>query len=237
MINFGVGGPGFKKFGINMGGNKDGFYMYGQTVVQFNNPDKPSSSYPSDSGSGISEADLDNLGRTQGTNNGYNGAPIYEKAILGGGPGSKFFSTDFAAMDFGIRYNDNSISRALEFGTAFYSFTESGVTYHSYVLPIVGFASDVSVPLGSPWGTTFEGVGHTHGYGTGFEEFSDIDKSTPYYNYLCTPNGALYRYDARTRSITVITRDLPNMNNFQNYQWNEMDQGRLNFWKLLLWRF
>ena len=62
MINAGVMGGGFAKGGINIGGNKNGFYMYGQTVVSFNSPDKPSSSYTSDSGTAISEADLNNIG-------------------------------------------------------------------------------------------------------------------------------------------------------------------------------
>jgi RHS repeat-associated protein len=180
-------------------------------------------------------------GKTQDNKNGYSGDPIYDKAVLGGGPNSKFSSLDLAAMDFGIRYNDNSISRGLEFGTVFYSGKRKGVSYYSYNIPIVGGPSTVEIPLhGNPWFTKFEGVGHTHGFGFGDEDevFSDLDMSTPYYNYLCTPNGALYRYDARNGSTSVITRDLPNMNNYLLYQWNESDYGILTtFWRLLQWKF
>lgn len=64
MINVGVMGGGFAKGGINMGGNKDGFYMYGQTVVPFNSPPKPvqqTNSNYGNSSSGISETDFENF--------------------------------------------------------------------------------------------------------------------------------------------------------------------------------
>jgi len=176
------------------------------------------------------------LSSSQHDSFGIGGKPIYEKAILGGGPNSKFSSIDEAAMDFGLRYNDNSISRNKEFGTVIYSFEENGVIFYSYMVPIVGASENVFIPLGAPWLTTFLGFAHTHSLGS--EDFSELDLyNTVYYNFLCTPSGALYRYSARDQSTLVITRDLPNFSNFQNYQWDERDYGQLNFWKQILWRF
>lgn len=72
MINFGIRKPNSMKFvGINMGGDKEGFYMYGQTVVPFNSPPNPvqqtNSNYENGSSS-ISDADLDNLGNNSKVN-------------------------------------------------------------------------------------------------------------------------------------------------------------------------
>jgi len=137
-------------------------------------------------------------------------------------------------MDFGIRYNDNSIRKDCEFGTIFYSYEEDGKLYYSYTAPIVGYKDHVPIPNISPWGTEFVGVGHTHSRGYGYESFSPEDiQNTVYVNYLCTPEGSLYLYDARSTKTTVINRNLPNMNTYKNYPSGETDNGYYRLWKIL----
>ena len=164
---------------------------------------------------------------------GYSGDPKYHSAKLGKGPGSRFISIDEAAMDFGVRYNDNSIRKDCEYGTIFYSYQEDGKLFYSYTPPIVGYKDHVSFANISPLGTDFVGVGHTHGRGYGYESFSEEDKQNcVYVNYLCTPEGSLYLYDARSNSTTVINRNLPNMNTYKNYPGGETDNGYYRLWKL-----
>ncbi len=137
-------------------------------------------------------------------------------------------------MDFGIRYNDNSIMRRKEFGTVFFSFNENGSTFYSYLIPVIGDEGGVILPHLAPLGTTLEGEGHTHGYGFDYETFSTTDLSAYRYAFLCTPTGSLYQYDARNYSYGVITRDLPNMSNFMYYNWSEPDHGYSTSWKRIL---
>jgi RHS repeat-associated protein len=150
------------------------------------------------------------------------GVPLYKKPVMGGGPGSSFGSLNSAAMDFGIRYNDNSIRDNREFATAFYKYNKNGVTCYSYTTPVYGpLCNGPDGTVNIPYHRGQVGWGHTHGpLSEGSSTFSPADfnvKNRGGIAYLCNPSGALYRYNYSTGLVDCVVRGLPSYLDFNKY--------------------
>ena len=129
----------------------------------------------------------------------------------GKAPGDPFASTDAAATDFGMLYNDNSIRMNREFGTALYKYDQGGKTLYSYEKPTVGGPDGVTIPFPRD-DRSYVADAHTHGaYDQKYDNnnFSPTDKQTTQPGYLASPDGALQKYDPATKKTSVVTTTLP----------------------------
>jgi RHS repeat-associated protein len=113
------------------------------------------------------------------------------------GPGSLFNSIDAAAIDWGMRYNDNSIASGDEYGSSIYRIGNS----YSYSKPRVGNKNEVTV---SPSPKAYKTVAFVHSHGAYRSEYKgnellghDVDQANAnnLIVFASTPNGMLLRYD------------------------------------------
>ena len=131
---------------------------------------------------------------------------------------NKFRTSDEAAIDWGKKYNDNSIKDGKEYGSTIYKFKEKGKTYYSYSIPNRASGARVTVSK-APKGTTPVADIHSHGnaWGEGVEysdnNFSGHDKddndNKKINGYLTTPNGSLKEYNYRTGKERVVNTNMP----------------------------
>ena len=122
--------------------------------------------------------------------------------------GVELFSTmDEAAIDWGMKNNDNSIADNLEYNSDIYSVKIKGKSWYAYTQPNPG-TSDISSPLPIPKGTKIAGNIHSHGsYGNddAWKKYSNKDffsSSSKRYNntpqYLARPDGTLLKFIYRS---------------------------------------
>jgi hypothetical protein len=147
-----------------------------------------------------------------------------KEAQQGGGPGTLFNSMVAAALDWGMRYNDNSIMARKEFASIIYEVQVNSVKYYSYTKPRIGSALFSNR---SRSGVRFKDVGDIHSHGEFLdpsdENFSPDDirgiNKSGWVAYLTTPTGALYKYGISD----PLNKNLPSDMQAGNLRWNNND--------------
>ena len=151
----------------------------------------------------------------------------------------KFKTMDDAAIDWGKKYNDNSIKDGREYGSTIYRYKENGKFYYSYTTPKKGTGTRAATPLPAPNGTTAVARIHVHGSSWGEDpgivasdnNFSTDDKWVYYNNkvdgYVSTPNGSLKKYNYKTTKVSVISTDMPSDTKYPKLRKNKIDFDKL----------
>jgi len=144
--------------------------------------------------------------------------------------GDRFRSLDGAAIDFGLYYNGESISKGKEMISFIFIYVEDGIAYYEYMdphkkNPNVIERPDSAIAPDIPEGMIVVAQIHTHGeydpkIGVGNDIFSDF--KTAYtqgdiqnindfgiIGYVVTPKGELLKYDSITHVQTTISINMP----------------------------
>ena len=186
-------------------------------------------------------------GSNSGLNNNRGHGPfVSEENLIGNEskinqtPAEKFKSMNEAAIDWGKKYNDNSIKDGREYVSTIYRFKKNGKTYYSYTTPKKGSGGTrAAIPLPAPKGTTAVARIHSHGNSWGENpgvvaadnNFSTNDKWVYYNNnvdgYVTTPNGSLKKYDYRTTKVTVVSTNMPSDTKYPKLRKNKIDFDKL----------
>lgn len=152
-------------------------------------------------------------------------------------PGDAFSTEDEAALDFAKCYNGLSIAQNREYLSIIYKRTETiylinflGIKliptktreYYSYSEPSVGTENETAAIV-VPDDPNYQLVGWIHSHGAYMPEYDSrmfslddyaiakqlLEDEGIKYSYLSTPNGYLWRYDAITGKLDLISYDIP----------------------------
>jgi len=142
-------------------------------------------------------------------------SPIVFFEIKGLKPGDLYTSADEAAKAWGKQYNDNSIRDGKEYASEIYQIKKGNKIYFTYTKPNLGGNASATTSK-APEGSVVVADIHSHGkYEAAYEnnKFSSTDKSDndkkKINGYLTTPNGSFQKYDVKTKTVSVLSTDLP----------------------------
>jgi RHS repeat-associated protein len=150
-------------------------------------------------------------------------------------PGDPFGSQDEAAADFGKTYNDDSIRRNREYGSAIYKYQDAGGnSSYSYNVPQVGSESGTKINWSVEPGQKAVSTVHSHSDynpdidnsllpggmdGNNHPSLGDRLSAGRNSEYVTTPNGSLIKYNYNDSNDVVIRTDMPS---------SPRDPGRVN---------
>lgn len=147
-----------------------------------------------------------------------------------GGCGRLFSDPDQAALDFAMRYNDDSIRSGCEYGASIFVVIDgNGTRWYTYTIPNRGIEHSVFRSFPENRDTVVAGI-HTHGkFDTSFhyeDDFSRVDMwnadDERIGSYLATPCGNL-RYSSEAEGFRHISSRIPSDPNAGEYRVNNVD--------------
>lgn len=144
--------------------------------------------------------------------------------------GRLFSDPDQAALDFAMRYNDDSIRSGCEYGASIFVVVDGdGTRWYTYTIPNRGVEHTVFKSFPENRDTVVASI-HTHGkFDLSFDledDFSRVDlwksDENGYGSYLATSCGNL-RYYSEAEGFRLISSSIPSDPNAEKYRVNNVD--------------